>query len=377
MRRSAAVLVALVLVACGDTDGDGDVEADPVAAAEQRVARAEAEVEDAREALDGASGQFCDDAADYLVAVDRYGGLLTDVQATIGTVKTAGADLRAPEASVASSAEEAQAAAAELEAAEQELANAQAVLEEARSGTTAADTSTTTTAPLVPPATVDRVAQAQSDLDEAFGGVTDDTTLRDAGERVNAAAFGLQAAWLRLLSDAGCLSDDQQQEAVTALAEYTTALQTSLTATGHYSGEIDGVYGSATSEAVAALQTESGLPATGFVDAATAVALEEAVVAAGGDAATQAIAHTAAVQSLLTLGGYWTGPIDGQWSDALTAALQAAQTELGVPATGVVDAATLAAIQQAIADAEAPDDTTTTTAGEEDEGADTTTTSAG
>src|SRR5687767_9848435 len=102
MRRSAAVLVALILVACGDTDGDGDVEADPVAAAEQRVARAEAEVEDAREALDGASGQFCDDAADYLVAVDRYGGLLTDVQATIGTVKTAGADLRAPEASVAS-----------------------------------------------------------------------------------------------------------------------------------------------------------------------------------------------------------------------------------------------------------------------------------
>ena len=374
MRRLALACVVALLVGCGDTDGDGDVEADPVAAAEQRVARAEADLEDARGVFDEASAQFCEDASGYLAAVDRYGGLLSDVEATIGTVKTAGADLRAPEASVASSADEARDADADVDAAEQELADAQLALEEAKSGTTAPETTTTTTAPLLPPATVDRVSQAQSDLDEAFGSVTDETTLRDAGQQVNAAAFALQVAWLRVLSDAGCLTEEQQQNGVTALAEYTTALQTSLTALGYYEAEIDGVYGPSTSAAVSSFQTESGLPVTGFVDEATATALEAALVAAGSDVATQAVAHTAALQSLLALGGYWTGPVDGEWSDALTAALQAAQTDLGVPATGALDAATLAAMQQAIAEAQTPDTTTTTTPDEEQEEETTTTT---
>ena len=59
-------------------------------------------------------------------------------------------------------------------------------------------------------------------------------------------------------------------------------------------------------------------------------ALEAAVTAAGGDAATEAVAYTAALQSLLAVGGYWTGPIDGQWTDALTAALKEAQADAGI-----------------------------------------------
>src|SRR4029450_11753854 len=105
----------------------------------------------------------------------------------------------------------------------------------------------------------------------------------------------------------------------------------------------DGIYGPETVAAVEALQTDSGLPVTGLVDRATAAALEDAVAAVGAEAASLAVAHTAAVQSILTAAGYWTGPIDGQWTDALTTALQSFQADLGVPATGVVDAATLCA----------------------------------
>ena len=70
---------------------------------------------------------------------------------------------------------------------------------------------TTTTEPLVSKATVDRVEQAQSDLDGAFKGVTDSTPLSDASEQVNAAAFALEIASLRLFEEAGCFADDEQR----------------------------------------------------------------------------------------------------------------------------------------------------------------------
>jgi peptidoglycan hydrolase-like protein with peptidoglycan-binding domain len=61
------------------------------------------------------------------------------------------------------------------------------------------------------------------------------------------------------------------------------------------------------------------------------------------------VATTAAVQQTLTLAGYWTGPVDGEWTPALTEALKSLQTDLGVKPTGTVDAATIAAIEDAIA----------------------------
>ena len=125
---------------------------------------------------------------------------------------------------------------------------------------------------------------------------------------------------------------------------------------GYFDGEVDGVYGPATVDAVEQLQADADLPVTGLVDRATAEALDAAVEAAGGEVAATEVAHTAALQSVLTVAGYWTGPIDGQWSDALTAALQAFQTDLGVEPTGVVDPATIAAAQQALDDLAEPDD---------------------
>ena len=63
------------------------------------------------------------------------------------------------------------------------------------------------------------------------------------------------------------------------------------------------------------------------------------------------VASTAAVQQVLKLAGYWQGPVDGEWTTDLTEALRAFQTELGVKPTGEVDAATVAALEKAIADA--------------------------
>jgi peptidoglycan hydrolase-like protein with peptidoglycan-binding domain len=172
---------------------------------------------------------------------------------------------------------------------------------------------------------------------------------------------------LRLFSEAGCLTEEQQQEAVTAVTEYTVALQQALQTAGYYDGEIDGIYGPSTVEAVERLQSANGLPVTGLVDQATEAALKAAVAEAGGEGARQALAHTAAVQSTLKLAGHWTGPVDGVWTPELTEALMAFQTALGVEPTGAVDVATLGALERAIAEGQAATTSTTssTTAGAE------------
>ena len=72
-------------------------------------------------------------------------------------------------------------------------------------------------------------------------------------------------------------------------------------------------------------------------------------VAKGGEAAASELIATSALQQTLHLAGYWDGPIDGQWTPELTEALQQLQTDLGVEPTGVVDAATVAAFDDALA----------------------------
>jgi peptidoglycan hydrolase-like protein with peptidoglycan-binding domain len=197
---------------------------------------------------------------------------------------------------------------------------------------------------------VSRVQEAQAELAAAQAGITDQTPLAEAAEQFNAAAVALEMAWLKLLGDSGCLTDAQQEEAAEAVAGYTTALQESLAEAGYYEAEVDGVYGPKTVAAVEALQEANGLPQTGTVDKATEMALRSELAAKGGAAAQQETASTAAVQQTLKLAGYWDGPVDGQWSDALTDALEELQTDLGVKVTGTVDAATIAALEKAIAE---------------------------
>jgi murein L,D-transpeptidase YcbB/YkuD len=235
--------------------------------------------------------------------------------------------LQQPAQDTVASAEAAVSAQQQVVAAEKALADAKAALSAAQaaaSGTSTKPASPTTTTPsptvtpLAPPETVNRVKQAEADFAAARSGITDQTPLDQASQQFNAAAVALEMSWLQLFADAGCLTDEQQKEAEAAVRDYTSALQHSLAEAGYYQGEIDGVYGPATVDAVKALQKADGLPVTGTVDKATSAALQGDLLAKGGAAAQQAQASTAAVRQTLKLAGFWTGPVDGNWTTALT-----------------------------------------------------------
>lgn len=134
----------------------------------------------------------------------------------------------------------------------------------------------------------------------------------------------------------------RQQEAYAAAAQI-TKIQQALTFLGFYSGPIDGLDTEEFRAALAAFQASVGLPPTGIFDEATDAALRAAL----GPYADLLSSTTADIQRLMTDLGFYTGPIDGVWTEELTQAIQALQAELGVPQTGVLDAATLRAIYAA------------------------------
>ena len=352
---SVLLLVLTGTVACGsDGSGDGDGGDTSVAAAEARVAAEQEDLADAKADLEEKSAAFCGASQTYIVALDRYGDVLSQTAVTVGDVRDAGDDLAKPQDDVIADAEAAVDAQQAVVDAERGLADAKAALKAAKSGdpvptTTPAEEASPS--PMASAEIVNRVKQAEAEFVAAQEGVTDETPLADAAQQYNAAAVALEMAWLALYADAGCLTDEQQQQAVAAVRDYTAALQQSLSDAGHYQGAVDGIYGPTTVAAVEALQSAHGLPTTGTVDKATAAALTGDLAAQGGVAAQQALASTAAVQQTLKLAGFWDGPVDGEWTPALTEALETFQTELGVKPTGTVDAATVAAVDKAITDA--------------------------
>ncbi len=360
----AAAVTALVLSGCSSDE-------DPaIRAAEAKVASKQRAVDDAEAQVTETSDEFCADSATYITAVDRYGDVLNATAPTVGDVVTAGDDLTKPAGNASDSAEAAVEAQQELASAEAELAAAEADLAATRKGQTPSPSASTTPTPVEPTTTVTRVEQAESEFSTARAGITDETPLIQASVQFNSAAVALEMAWLGLFADAGCLSDGQAETATKAVRDYTSALQQALDVAGYYSGEIDGIYGPDTVKAVQALQKAHGLPATGTVDKATDAALQSDLAAKGGVAVQKSLATTAAVQQTLKLAGFWDGPVDGVWTDALTDALKKFQKELGVEATGAVDAATITALEKAIAEAgeeepaptQAPSSAPTTTA---------------
>lgn len=351
---AAAGLLVLILGCSGEP-------VDPVEAARANVAAREKALATAQAEATAAAAAFCTAGAGYLTALDGYGDLLLETAPTVGDVRNAGADLVEPREDVVGAAEEVRRSADEVATAERELADAQAALAEAEaraSGQTPAPSATTPTpspSPTAAPASISRVRQAETEFATAAEGISDDTPLREAAEEFNAAVVALEIAWLQLFSDAGCLSDDQQEQAADAVREYTIALQEALAELGLYDGEIDGVYGPQTVAAVKALQKANGLPETGAVDRATEAALRAGLAAKQGTQTAAEVASTAALQQTLALAGYWDGPVDGVWTDDLTGALKQLQDDLGVPVSGKVDAATIAAFKAAIEEAGDPE----------------------
>jgi len=195
---------------------------------------------------------------------------------------------------------------------------------------------------------VARVQQADEEFTSTQQGIGDSTPIVQASVEFNSAAVALEMSWLQLVADAGCLTDEQAKEAQKQVSAYTKALQEQLKEAGYYQDDVDGIYGPATVTAVKDLQKAHGLPVTGTVDKATDAALRADVTAKGGASARADLTSTAALQQTLHLAGYWDGPIDGEWTPELEDALKKAQTDLGVKATGEVDAATIAAFEKAL-----------------------------
>jgi uncharacterized surface protein with fasciclin (FAS1) repeats len=280
--------------------------------------------------IEEAQAQFCSDVEVYVTALDTYGGLFEDVELTVGDVQSAGDD---------------------LEPARDAVLDSAAVFREA----VEADPDAAVDIVLVDPESIEVVEEAEAAFDDAVAGIDQRTLVTEAGVAFTSAAYQLQVAWTRLFVDAGCLDEEGLVNASQWVSDYVTALQTDLATAGYYRGEVDGVYGPETIAAVERLQEDFDLPVTGLMDPASQAALAEVL-------GQQESAQVAALQGILTATGHYGGPIDGVWSLEVEDALKEFQTELGVPATGIVDAATLRAFEAALAEAGVPPPPPPTTA---------------
>jgi murein L,D-transpeptidase YcbB/YkuD len=327
-RKPGAVAVTGILL-LALTGCSGDTQDASLKKAQATVTSKEKALTEAQAAAKAASTEFCTASTAYITAIDRYGDVLNATAPTVGDVKDAGSDLAQPGDDAQKAAQAVADTRAGVTTAEQELAEAQAALAAAQasaSGTTpSAAPSSKAPSPSPTPVGVTRVQEAEAEFTAAQAGTTDQTPLAQAAEQFNAAAVALEMAWLQLIGDSGCLTDAQQDTAAKAVSSYTKTLQQALADAGYYDAKVDGIYGPKTVAAVEALQKANGLPQTGTLDKASEKALRAELAAKGGAAAQEETASTAAVQQTLKLAGYWDGP-------------------------GTVDAATIAALEKAIAD---------------------------
>jgi peptidoglycan hydrolase-like protein with peptidoglycan-binding domain len=151
---------------------------------------------------------------------------------------------------------------------------------------------------------------------------------------------------------AGCGGSTSTTTVTTTTATTTTVganaavaqLQLAMTSLGHYSGPIDGVYGSETAAGVKTMQQALGVTADGIFGPETYVALK-----ANAKTAAMATSIVVAMQATLKKYGYYSGPIDGVYGADTTAAVKNLQTHLGVSADGRVGSETVAAFNKAVA----------------------------
>lgn len=192
------------------------------------------------------------------------------------------------------------------------------------------------------------------DYEGVSGGVRFDTNGDPAEARLTTATFN--DGTMSEVSTADLNLDDLRQQEALAAAIFTTRLQQVLAALGYYSGPIDGQWSDEMTAAVLALQIDLGVPQTGVYDEATDTALR----AKHGDVTGALTESVVGLQQLLAELGFYNGPIDGVYSQAVVDAVKALQASLGVPQTGIVDAATLrAAYEQGIIDGTPPSTTPT------------------
>jgi peptidoglycan hydrolase-like protein with peptidoglycan-binding domain len=134
-------------------------------------------------------------------------------------------------------------------------------------------------------------------------------------------------------------------------------LQIALSEEGYYSGDVDGVFGNDTLDAVRAFQDENGLEADGIVGASTWDALGltddnevEESTDTGGDLGGSSLRYgdestdVKTLQSVLADEGYYFGAIDGVFSDETLDAVLAFQKDNDLTVDGVAGGDTLEAL---------------------------------
>ena len=155
-------------------------------------------------------------------------------------------------------------------------------------------------------------------------------------------------ALLCLVLVATACGDGDESESTTASVETTAQaenpsdptgtvnqLQTDLAELGYYDGPIDGVYGTATEEAVREFQAFAGIEEDGIYGPTTGTAVAVAVGRPGA---------TSSLQTALTTLCYYRGPIDGDYGEQTTEAVLAFQKDAGVPEDGLYGPATADAL---------------------------------
>jgi peptidoglycan hydrolase-like protein with peptidoglycan-binding domain len=130
-------------------------------------------------------------------------------------------------------------------------------------------------------------------------------------------------------------------------------LQQLLSDRGFYGGAIDGINGPMTQEAIILAQKTYGLVTDGVAGSLTMAALESGSTitisykeATGQETTSNATDNSIKKgQTLLSQLGLYDGAIDGIQGSKTTAAIKKAQTLYGLPVDGVLNSATLAALQ--------------------------------
>ena len=308
---AAAGGLLVVLSGCS-----GDPEESAVTVAQASVTAKEKALADAEAAATAAAAEFCAASSSYITALDRYGDVLNETAPTVGDVKDAGADLTKPRTETVDAGEAAVSATQEPSPRRSRSSPRRRppwprlrLLRPVRSHPRRRRATSPSTEPDDPPATVARVQQAEAEFATAQAGITDETPLVQAAEQFNAAAVALEMAWLQLFADirvpdrrpagAGgrrqCATTPRRCSRISPMRGTSKARSTASTAPRR-------------STRSQALQKANGLPQTGTMDKATEAALRSELEAAGGAAAQEAMASTAALQQTLTLAGYWDGP---------------------------------------------------------------------
>ncbi len=120
-------------------------------------------------------------------------------------------------------------------------------------------------------------------------------------------------------------------------------IQTALKSNGYYTGAVDGIYGSATRDAVRKFQAAKGLAVDGICGNATLTAL-----GIGGSSTVLRKGSSGSgvkqVQQRLLNWGYYTGSVDGVYGSATETAVRKFQRNNGLSVDGICGVKTLSAM---------------------------------